>query len=64
MDYIAELSAIAKENGGIIQTKLAAQHRFGNAMLCSELCLDDAAILFGNRAKFRNIVHAQHPSLR
>ena len=40
MDYIAELSAIAKENGGIIQTKLAAQHGVSKAMLC-KLCKAD-----------------------
>ena len=33
MDYIAELAAIAKEHGGIIETKAAAQHGISKAML-------------------------------
>lgn len=33
MDYIAELAAIAKEHGGIIETKIAAQHGISKAML-------------------------------
>ena len=33
MDYMAELAAIAKENGGIIETKTAAQHGISKAML-------------------------------
>ena len=32
MDYIAELAAIAKEHGGIIETKIAAQHSFNAAV--------------------------------
>ena len=39
MNYIAELSAIAKEHGGIIETKLAAQHGVSKAMLCKLLSL-------------------------
>ena len=31
MDYIAELAAIAKEHGGIIETKIAAQHGSGHS---------------------------------
>ena len=37
MDYIAELTAIAKEHGGIIETKIAAQHGISKAIL-SKLC--------------------------
>ena len=37
MDYMAELAAIAKENGGIIETKTAAQHGISKAML-HKLC--------------------------
>ena len=33
MDYMAELAAIAKENGGIIEAKMAAQHGISKAML-------------------------------
>ena len=33
MDYMAELAAIAKENGGIIETKTAAQYGISKAML-------------------------------
>ena len=33
MDYMAELAAIAKENGGIIETKTAAQRGISKAML-------------------------------
>ena len=37
MDYIAELAAIAKEHGGIIETKIAAQHGISKAkVLCQE----------------------------
>lgn len=35
MDYMMELAAIAKEHGGIIQTKVAAQHGISKAMQCS-----------------------------
>ena len=38
MDYMAELAAIAKENGGIIETKTAAQYGISKAMLY-KLCL-------------------------
>ena len=37
MDYIAELTAIAKAHGGIIETNKAAQHGISKAML-SKLC--------------------------
>ncbi len=40
MDYMAELSAIAKSNGGIIETKLAAQHGISKAMLY-KLCKEN-----------------------
>ena len=33
MDYITELTAIASEHGGIIETKIAAQHGISKAML-------------------------------
>ena len=33
MDYMTELAAIAKENGGIIETKIAAQRGISKAML-------------------------------
>ena len=33
MDYMAELATIAKENGGIIETKIAALHGISKAML-------------------------------
>ena len=33
MDFMTEISAIAKENGGIIETKIAAQHGISKAML-------------------------------
>ena len=33
MDYMAELAAIANKNGGIIETKTAAQHGISKAML-------------------------------
>lgn len=41
MDYITELSAIAKEHGGIIETKIAAQHGVSKAMLY-KLCKANA----------------------
>ena len=34
------------------------------AMLGSDPCLDDAAMLLGDRAEFRNIIHEVHPPLR
>lgn len=37
MDYMAELTAVAKANGGIIETKTAAQHGVSKAML-HKLC--------------------------
>ena len=40
MDYMEELAAIAKENGGIIETKTAAQHEISKAMLY-KLCKAD-----------------------
>ena len=40
MDYIAELTAIAKEHGGIIETKIAAQYGISKAMLY-KLCKED-----------------------
>ena len=40
MDYIAELAAIANKNGGIIETKTAAQHGISKAMLY-KLCKAD-----------------------
>ena len=33
MDYVTELAAIAKAHGGIIETKIAAQHGISKAML-------------------------------
>lgn len=33
MDYMSELTAIAENNGGIIETKIAAQHGISKAML-------------------------------
>lgn len=40
MDYMMELAAIAKEHGGIIQTKVAAQHGISKAMLY-KLCKEN-----------------------
>lgn len=40
MDYIAELAAIAQENGGIIETKVAIKHGISKAMLY-KLCKDE-----------------------
>ena len=40
MDYMTELAAIAKAHGGIIETKVAAQHGISKAMLY-KLCKDD-----------------------
>lgn len=37
MDYIAELAAIAKEHGGIIETKIAAQHGISKAILSATI---------------------------
>lgn len=40
MNYMMELTAIAKEHGGIIETKVAAQHGISKAMLY-KLCKED-----------------------
>ena len=40
MDYIAELTAIAQEHGGIIETKIAAERGISKAML-QKLCKDN-----------------------
>lgn len=40
MDYMTELTAIAKTHGGIIETKIAAQHGISKAMLY-KLCKDE-----------------------
>lgn len=40
MDYAAELTAIAKSHGGIIETKIAAEHGISKAMLC-KLCKEN-----------------------
>ena len=40
MDYMTELTAIAKMHGGIIETKIAAQHGISKAMLY-KLCKED-----------------------
>ncbi len=40
MDYMTELSTIAKSHGGIIETKTAVQHGISKAMLY-KLCKDD-----------------------
>lgn len=40
MDYMSELTAIAKSHGGIIETKIAAQHGISKAMLY-KLCKED-----------------------
>ena len=40
MDYMTELTAIARLNGGIIETKIAAQHGISKAMLY-KLCKED-----------------------
>ena len=40
MDYITELAAIASEHGGIIESKIAAQHGISKAMLY-KLCKED-----------------------
>lgn len=40
MDHIAELAAIAREYGGIVETKIAARHGISKAMLC-KLCKED-----------------------
>ena len=40
MNYITELAAIAKENGGIIETKIAAQYGISRFMLY-KLCKED-----------------------
>lgn len=50
MDYMNELSAIANNCGGIIETNVAAQHGISKAML-HKLCKDD---------KIRRIVQGQY----
>ena len=40
MEYMAELSAIAKMHGGIVETKIAAQHGISRAMLY-KLCKEE-----------------------
>ena len=40
MDYIAELTAIAKSHGGIVETKIAAEQGISKAMLC-KLCKEN-----------------------
>ena len=40
MDFMAELTVIAKANGGIIETKIAAQHGISKAMLY-KLCKEN-----------------------
>ena len=40
MDFMSELAAIAKEHGGIIETKTAAQYGISKAMLY-KLCKED-----------------------
>ena len=40
MDYMSELAAIAKTHGGIIETKIAAEHGISKAMLY-KLCKED-----------------------
>ena len=40
MDYISELKRIAKNNGGIINNKIASDHGISRAVL-SKLCLDN-----------------------
>lgn len=40
MDYMTELTAIAKTHGGIIETKIAAQRGISKAMLY-KLCKED-----------------------
>lgn len=40
MDFMAELTAIAKEHGGIIESKIAAEHGVSKAMLY-KLCKED-----------------------
>ena len=50
MDFMAELAAIASEHGGIIETKVAAQHGISKAML-SKLYKEN---------KIHRIVHGQY----
>ena len=40
MDYMTELTAIAQEHGGIIETKIAAAHGISKAMLY-KLCREN-----------------------
>ena len=50
MDYLTELAAIAKEHGGIIETKIAEEHGISKTMLY-KLCKED---------KFQRIVKGQY----
>lgn len=50
MDYIVELNNIAKNNGGIIETKIAAKHGISKAML-HKLCKEN---------KIQRIVRGQY----
>lgn len=50
MDFMSELSAIANEHGGIIQTKVAAEHGISKAMLF-KLCREN---------KIHRIVYGQY----
>ena len=43
MNYMTELAAIAKSRGGIIESKIAAQHGISKAMLY-KLCKEDRII--------------------
>lgn len=43
MNYMTELAAIAKDHGGIIESKIAAQHGISKAMLY-KLCKEDKII--------------------
>ena len=40
MDYMTELNTISKNNGGIIETKIAAEHGISKAMLY-KLCKEN-----------------------
>ena len=50
MDYIAKLTAIAQEHGGIIETKIAAEHGISKAMLY-KLCRDN---------RLYRVIHGQY----
>lgn len=61
MDYMVELAAIAKAHGGIIETKIAAQHGISKAMLY-KLCKNNDYNAFivveckAEEVKIRNIL--------